>query len=126
GVIDGPDFFGRAVEFSLIGRAASHITRPRSSAPLPPQLLGRVKRLQERRNHDQPMNMKPTNELSERERRILRELERDLERRHIDPVQRLVLAAVLVAVGALFTLAAFPVSLLAATAGLATMGVGIG
>jgi small-conductance mechanosensitive channel len=72
------------------------------------------------------MNMKPTNELSERERRILRELERDLERRHIDPVKRLVFADVLVAVGALVTLATFPVSLLAATAGLATMGAGIG
>ena len=72
------------------------------------------------------MNMKPTNELSEGERRILRELERDLQRRHIDPVQRLVLAAVLLAGGAFFTLATFPVSLVAATAGLATMGAGIG
>jgi hypothetical protein len=72
------------------------------------------------------MNMKPTNELSERERRILRDLERDLARRHADPVKRLVLADGLVAAGALVTLATFPVSLVAATAGLATMGAGIG
>jgi hypothetical protein len=72
------------------------------------------------------MNMKPTNELSERERRILRDLERDLASRHIDPVKRLVLAAVLVAVGALVALATFPASVVAATAGLATMGAGIG
>jgi small-conductance mechanosensitive channel len=72
------------------------------------------------------MNMKPTNTLSERERRILRDLERDLASRHIDPVKRLVLAAVLVAVGALVALVTFPVSVVAATAGLATMGAGIG
>jgi len=72
------------------------------------------------------MNMKPTNELSERERRILRDLERDLASRPIDPVKRLILAAVLVAGGALVALVTFPVSVVAATAGLATMGAGIG
>ena len=68
------------------------------------------------------MNMKPTNELSERERRILRDLERDLASRHIDPVKRLVLAAVLVAMGALVALATFPVSVVAATAGFMIRG----
>jgi hypothetical protein len=49
-----------------------------------------------------------------------------LASRNIDPVKRLVLAAVLVAVGALVALVTFPVSVVAATAGLATMGAGIG
>jgi small-conductance mechanosensitive channel len=74
--------------------------------------------------------------LSDLERRILRDIEREMEasdlafvtifRRSFDPVKRLALAAVLVAAGALVALATFPVSLAAATTGLATMGAGIG
>lgn len=74
--------------------------------------------------------------LSERERRILREIEREIEGSDLepfggllsrfDPTRGLLLAALLVVAGAVVALATFTVSLVAATVGLTAMGAGIG
>jgi hypothetical protein len=74
--------------------------------------------------------------LSDWERRILRDMEQEMEtsdrafvtvfRRRLDPARRLTLAAALLVAGAVVALAAFAFSLAAATAGLAAMGAGLG
>ena len=74
--------------------------------------------------------------LSERERRILREIEREFEGTadqflagalsRFDPNRRLLIAALFVTAGAVLAVATFTVSLVAATLALAAMGVGVG
>ena len=74
--------------------------------------------------------------LSERERRILREIEREFEGSadpflggalsRSDPNRRLVVGAIFVTAGAVLAVATFTVSLVAATLALAAMGAGVG